>query len=322
MENASPKKIAIGSKAQSARAQSLIIAAALVISLTLHLLVLIFAIPSLTQWMLARDYGEEAFAQKSLEKLITQRRNFSFTVVETPESARRATAPEEAEHRSDKNAAAQNPYAPPNLPLGKPFANGSLSDADAPPSPAAIPGQAQNSKSSEDMRDGASSDETTATKNPTEGRPVLANGASNFRREFLTGGPYFLPEQSGGISTEAGMDNTRSRAPDLGGFSLNTYEWDFAPYMLWLKSHVQRNIYPPPAFTYMGMISGRTVLQFRISRDGKFLGMELIGYDGHRSLMETSLRAVQLSAPFRVLPQDFPKDFLEVTAHFEYTVRK
>lgn len=317
----SPKNFAIGSKAQSTRAQSLIIAVALAISLTLHLLALIFAVPALTQWMITRDYGEEAFAQKSLEKLITQRRNFSFTVVETPESARRASAPEETEHRSDKNAAAQNPYAPPNLPFGKPFVTGSLPNADAPPSPEALAGQAQRSASPEAARDGASS-ETAATKDVTEGRPVLASSASNFRREFLTGGPYFLPEQSGGISTEAGMDNTQSRAPDLGGFSLNTYEWDFAPYMLWLKNHVQRNIYPPPAFTHMGIISGRTVLRFRISRNGKFLGMELIGYDGHKSLMETSVRAVQLSAPFRELPPNFPKDFLEVTAHFEYTIRK
>ncbi len=322
MDSASPKNFAIGSKAQSARAQSLIIAAALAISLMLHLLALIFAVPALTQWMIARDYGEEAFAQKSLEKLIMQRRNFSFTIVETPESARRTSAPKEAEHRSDKNAAAQNPYASSNLPLGKPFATGSLPDADTPPSPAAILGQAPNATSSETMGDGTSSDETAATKNATEGRPAITNGASNFRREFLTGGPYFLPGQSGGISTEAGMDNTQSRAPDLGGFSLNTYEWDFAPYMLWLKNHVQRNIYPPPAFTHMGIISGRTVLRFRISRNGKFLGMELIGYDGHKSLMETSVRAVQLSAPFRELPQHFPKDFLEVTAHFEYTIRK
>ena len=318
----SPKNFALGSKAQSARAQSLIIAAALAISLTLHLLALIFAVPALTQWMIARDYAGEAFAQKSLEKLRARQRNYSFTLVETPESARRAAAPEDAAYRSDKNAAAQNPTAPPNLPLGKPFANGSLPDADTPPSPAAIPGQAQNATSSETMGDGASSAETAATKNATKGRPAITNGASNFRREFLTGGPYFLPGQSGGISTEAGMDNTQSRAPDLGGFSLNTYNWDFAPYMLWLKNHVQRNIYPPPAFTHMGMISGRTVLRFRISRGGKFLGMALIGYDGHKSLMETSVRAVQLSAPFRELPPNFPKDFLEVTAHFEYTVRK
>jgi outer membrane biosynthesis protein TonB len=108
----------------------------------------------------------------------------------------------------------------------------------------------------------------------------------------------------------------------MGGFSLNTYQWDFAPYMLWLKNHVQRNIFPPAAFTRMGIISGNTVLRFRISRDGVLQGMELAGYEGHKSLMETSVRAIQLSAPFRALPKDFPEDYLEVTAHFEYTIRK
>jgi hypothetical protein len=320
MDIDSPKTFAIGSKAQSARTQGLILAAALALSLALHFLALIFVVPALTQWMMARNYAGEAFAQKSLEKLKSRQRDYSFILVETPESARRATAPEDATYRSDKNAAAQNPNAPPNLPIGKPFATGASPDANAAPSPAVIPRQAQSATSARGLSNEAS--DAAATKNATEGRPVLANSASKFRREFLTGGPYFLPRQSDRLLAEAGLDNQASRAPEIGSFSLNTYAWEFAPYLLWLKNQIQRNIYPPPAFTHMGIINGRTILRFRISRDGILLRLELLNYEGHKSLMETSVRAVQLSAPFRALPKDFPEEYLEVTGHFDYIVKR
>jgi outer membrane biosynthesis protein TonB len=234
-----------------------------------------------------------------------------FTLAETPESARREKPPEKAEHVSDKNAVAQNSSAPQNLPLGKPFAEGVSPDAVAAPQPPenkTDPNHATPANSSSNNK--ASSEEYYRSE----------NFASSFRREFLTGGQSSPPQYV--RAPEAGAENLQSRAPDIGGFSLNTYQWDFAPYMLWLKNHVQRNIHPPAAFTRMGIISGKTVLRFRISRDGILQGMELAGYEGHKSLMETSVRAIQLSAPFRALPHDFPEDYLEVTAHFEYTIRK
>jgi outer membrane biosynthesis protein TonB len=230
-------------------------------------------------------------------------------LAETPESARREKPPENAEHVSDKNAAAQNPAAPQNLPLGKPFAEGALSKATAAPQPPLNAVEPEPSPSDNSSRENAANAEAGIS---------AARISSNFRRDFLTGNQRRAPQRF----AEAGMENQDSRAPELGSFSLNTYEWDFAPYMLWLQKHVQRNIYPPPAFTRMGIISGRTMLRFRINRDGTLLGMELLGYDGHKALMETSVRAVQVSAPFRALPVDFPEDYLEVTGHFEYTVRK
>ena len=92
--------------------------------------------------------------------------------------------------------------------------------------------------------------------------------------------------------------------------------------MIWLKRRIKSNIYPPPAFTHMGLISGQTKLQFRIETDGRMKILELLDYKGHRSLMETSLRAVELSAPFRQLPLNFPEPYLEITAEFEYIIIK
>jgi outer membrane biosynthesis protein TonB len=274
---------------------------ALLISVLLHLLGVVFVglvLPLST------------IALQTTEASQPDRPPLVFTLAETPESARREKPPEKAEHVSDKNAVAQNSAAPQNLPIDKPFAEGLSPNAVAAPEPPAkavepAPAVSENSRREEEVKS-------------MEAAMSAMRTSSNFRREFLTGNQSSAQQRL----PEAGLENQQSRAPELGGFSLNTYAWDFAPYMLWLQKRVQRNIYPPPAFTRMGIISGRTMLRFRINRDGTLLGMELLGYDGHKSLMETSVRAVQLSAPFRELPKDFPEDYLEVTAQFEYTVRK
>lgn len=287
--------------ASKARNPKNIFRLALLISVLLHLLAFVFV-------GLVLPLSTIALQKTDAPK--PDRPPLVFTLAETPESARREKPPEQAEHVSDKNAVAQNPVAPPNLPLGKPFAEGLSANATAAPQPPANAVKPEPSASENLSRHDAATS--------TEEGMSAARISSSFRREFLTGSQRRAPTQI----SEAGRENQQSRAPELGGFSLNTYEWDFAPYMLWLQRHVQRNIYPPPAFTHMGIISGRTMLRFRINRDGTLLGMELLGYDGHKTLMETSVRAVQLSAPFRELPKDFPEDYLEVTGHFEYTVRK
>jgi outer membrane biosynthesis protein TonB len=242
------------------------------------------------------------------EPMLEQKQRF-FTLEEMPESARRETPPENPTNLSDHYAVAQNPNAPANLPLDAPFAARSVPNND----------QHQESLNKPDYSNSTNANDGASNGMPT---PKSTEGfSSTFRREFLTGGQTnssHNPSQDSEFSTE----NLHSRAPRIGSFSLDTYEWDFAPYMGRLGKQIQRNIYPPPAFTFMGIISGRTTLRFRISRDGTLLGMELLGYEGHKSLMEASVRAVQLAASFQPLPDDFPKDYLEITAHFEYTVRK
>lgn len=106
-----------------------------------------------------------------------------------------------------------------------------------------------------------------------------------------------------------------------GGMSFNTYEWDFAPYMLAMKRRVERNLHPPYAFTHMGLVSGTNILSFTVLRDGTVKGLVILGSDTHFSLDRTSVRAIELSMPFLPLPDDFPEDVLEVTGQFSYILR-
>ena len=69
-----------------------------------------------------------------------------------------------------------------------------------------------------------------------------------------------------------------ARAAESGGLSFNTYDWDFAPYMLALKERISRNIFPPLAFSQLGMIDGDTMLRFKIYPDGRLADLELLAY--------------------------------------------
>lgn len=132
------------------------------------------------------------------------------------------------------------------------------------------------------------------------------------RREAVYGIPAIPPALK--------LDNRRSSALEDGTLQLSTYKWDFAPYLAYLKRHIGNHVFPPAAFTELGLIEGRTLLRFRILRDGRLKGLEVMNYDGSDLLRDTSYQAVALSAPFRPLPDDFPDAFLEVTGLFNYTL--
>ncbi len=116
------------------------------------------------------------------------------------------------------------------------------------------------------------------------------------------------------------LDNQESSALQDGGLQLSTYDWDFAPYLAYLKRHIGSHVFPPEAFTKYGLIEGKTLLRFKILRDGTMRDLEVLKYQGSGMLRDTSHRAVVLSAPFRVLPDHFPDEYLEITGLFNYSI--
>ena len=233
-------------------------------------------------------------------------------VIATPDDARTTPAPQKADFLSDKNALARNQEPAPQLPLkDDPFSRGDLVSHDLPMPPrspqaeaaAAKPPATASDRENEDTDPGreANADRTV----PPDKKPESAPG-----RPFQFDLPSVPHRQLAG------------RAAESGGLSFNTYDWNFAPYMLALKERISRNIFPPLAFSQLGMIDGETMLRFKIYPDGRLADLELLAYNGHRTLMETSRFAVSTSAPFPTLPADFPKSYLEVTAKFSYFVKR
>ena len=132
-------------------------------------------------------------------------------------------------------------------------------------------------------------------------------------REKAVLGRAALPQQ------KAQINNLQTRALEQGGLQLSTYAWDFAPYLAYLKQHIGGHVFPPRAFD-MGLLEGNTQVRFRIWRDGRLEGPEMIEFEGSPMLRDTSVKAVELSAPFKPLPSDFPDDYLEIVGTFEYLI--
>jgi hypothetical protein len=122
------------------------------------------------------------------------------------------------------------------------------------------------------------------------------------------------------VSPSLQMKNLTSQALERGGLQLSTYDWEFGPYLAYLKRRIGSNLFPPALFRDYGLIDGQTVLRFRIYRDGALEGPNVVKYRGSPLLRETSVRAVELSAAFRPLPGDFPDKYLEITGLFDYVV--
>ena len=284
---------------------------AIVVSLLLHA----FLIGGYFAWKpLVFARAEASNPPQQQEKLL------AFRLVETPESARLQKPPRQAAAVSDKNARAQNRKTPQDLPEGEAFAP-VKSDVFAQGGPEGVetgktvvpPAGAPLTPTP--PQPSASEEQKELPKPDGQMPSVLRRFAPpKFSREAI--GQPMQPQ----IQPRAGGGRQDSKSRFIGDFSLNTYAWDYAPYILYMKRRMASNLYPPPAFTRLGIIHGSVVLHFKVMPNGEVRDLEVESYDCHPSLVETSLQAVRNSSPFKPLPRDFPEPFLELRWTFMYVV--
>jgi hypothetical protein len=224
-------------------------------------------------------------------------------VIESPPDAEIPQPPEKADFLSDRNARARNEKADLSKPVTEdPFNPGDLETHSLPPSPKPAPPA------------------PPVSEPEPKPKPDLLNTDNyvreNFRKQMQEQAQTSERERMG-----IAHQHLTNRVKDMGGLAFNTYNWDFAPYMLRLKAIIEQNIHPPHAFSHLGIISGVTLLRFKIFPDGTLRDLEILDFTGHKTLMETSASAVQISAPFPDLPRDFPEPYLEVTGKFLYLIK-
>jgi hypothetical protein len=239
-------------------------------------------------------------------------------VVETPDDAK-SKPPEKADLLSDKDSRARNPETAPKLKEGDAYSRG-LIDSYELPTPRIPAGETMKKPDKEKPAVKDEKDQVPSDMEPAKTVKVddLDKFYQQYRERKEKAKKYGTTEKPPSVFHDQQLMQTLNR----GGLSFNTYNWNFAPYMLALKKRIQQNMYLPKAFSELGVISGETVLKFRIYPGGRMEALEILGYRGHISLMQTSKFAVELSAPFPPLPSDFPEPFLEITGKFRYIGRK
>jgi hypothetical protein len=284
------------------------------LSILLHILFLVFWESSLKMNM-SRKQPQTLPAQSAPLVFDLQQPELPREVIATPADAKTTNQPPKADFLSDKNALARNQEPAPALRLGDdPFSRGDYVSHDLLPQPASPEKEAAaalpKELPTEPDKSRAEANQELLTEETTKSYQPQKMKAADKKKS-----PFQLPLP--GVQ----HDHRDSQVPDSGGLSFNTYNWDFAPYMLELKERISRNIFPPLAFSQLGMIDGDTLLRFKIYPNGELRDLELLAYQGHRSLMETSTVAVKVSAPFRKLPGDFPEPYLQVTAKFSFLIK-
>lgn len=298
------------------------------ISIIVSLLIHVFTLFSLGEWGYLFTWVPDNTSVKAEQEPL------QFELVENPNAPLNEKSPERGNLLSDRNSRAKS-NAKTSLPEGQmPYSEGTSMI----PEPPRLPGngnvppvQPQETNQNKEQQNEAGKEqkvEATTNKEMHVDKSSMAaqenapaeglNPAIKFSRDYLV---QSSPPQNGGESFYiTGYDNQKYDAKEIGDFTLNTYAWDFAPYLLELKRRIQRNIFPPPAFTILGIIEGEFVLQFGIVPNGRLEFLRVLDSNGHPSLELTSRKSIELSAPFPPLPANFPEKKLIITGRFMYSV--
>ncbi len=300
---------------------------AILISILLHILILVLYRPLSVFLQLVPD--------SKAESVITEPLVFEFEdppkpkeVVETLEEARVDKAPDDAQFYSDKNARAQDMYADNNLPNGMSFSEG-ISDYRTFAGMEQAGEQSETPSQDKPTEDFGQDDQFSEQKEQSEAYkdsdPLLQRQTefSQQMRPKFTKDVLFGQQQNNkngmlGYTDDANWNNQESSADNLGGISLSSYNWNYAPYIMYLKRKVQEKIYPPSAFYSVSGMKSEVVVNMVVHRDGTIEEPQLVANDGHESFISTSVNALKAASPYKPLPDDFPEDRLVITWTFGY----
>jgi len=266
----------------------------LVFSILFHIGVLWFL--NSNEWLL--------FKPESLEKTIPEEVTFLF-----PENK-----PAEKRFKIVENQNANNL---------KPDDTGLLADQNS---------QARNMKSSDKTGALPQSNGNTDLinlSNPSSERGKKTYTQKQFSREALTGysknkalpraeksAAYENVKRSQG--TNERMKQQEQSVLEVGGLTLSTYRWQWAPYVYAMKRKLKHVWIAPAAYYRLGLVHGASVIKFTINRDGSLAGMQLLRHKGHESLQISSMQAIEALFKFLPLPDDFPEESLTIIAELTY----
>ena len=300
----------------------------ILISLLVHLVfILFYAFPYIVifpQWL--QQQPEEPPAVEPEKEVV-------FELVDTPDDADQTDSPKDTRFVSDKSAMARDANTEADKPVGDAFADGNFDVSEYTVGQLDEPALGNPAVESAPAEKPPTEAEAEEQIEPQEKEPATESSWS--RMHF-----YALPDNPNQEAFLQQFERTQDRRPlrknnplrrqtetsarNIGGFSLDTYAWSWAPYLQQMRDKVQRNLFPPAAFTRLGIINGESLIRFKVFPDGHVEDIEVLSYEGHRSLMETSVNAIKGAEPFQPLPGDFPKnkEFLGVTAHFQYFISR
>jgi TonB family protein len=121
---------------------------------------------------------------------------------------------------------------------------------------------------------------------------------------------------SGSSSYGSGNPGNPSAGNPSGAPGINARkDPDFGPYMSELQRRIKRNWQPPRRNQ-----SKRVILLFTVAKDGRLLNLRVYKTSGEPDTDKAAISAVQLSAPFKPLPNEFSGSSIDIQFAFDYNV--
>jgi hypothetical protein len=151
-----------------------------------------------------------------------------------------------------------------------------------------------------------------------QGQPEWIAGAPP---SILKPGKEGVPGDRGFDFDQAALGKVEGNVVMVGDYGLNTFEWDFAPWMARFEQNLYRHWMAPYAYR-LGVISGMTKVQLVVELDGRLSQIEVLESEGHDSLHQSSVAALKAFAPYWPLPPDFPEENLVIYLALHYPAWK
>ena len=98
-------------------------------------------------------------------------------------------------------------------------------------------------------------------------------------------------------------------------FASNSTTPDFGPYMREVQWKIKKNWEPPK-----GTEPQSAVALFKIHKDGNVSNIQIIKSSGIKEYDDKAITAIQLTAPFRPLPQEYTQNSVDIQFTFDYKV--
>ncbi|MFQ5802872.1 MAG: TonB family protein [Candidatus Methylomirabilales bacterium] len=102
--------------------------------------------------------------------------------------------------------------------------------------------------------------------------------------------------------------------------SLETQSAEFAPYLATVKRRIERQWLIPRFAREVGL-TGKLVMLFSITSEGKLAQLQINESSGVSILDEAALEAVKAAAPYAPFPPHFTYRRLNIVANFQYVTR-
>lgn len=148
------------------------------------------------------------------------------------------------------------------------------------------------------------------------GRP--GSGRENAIRETRGDEARYSLRANGSDFFQEEMANPGGNISLFGDISLNTLNWEFAPWIQRFVRDYHRNWFPPYAYGALGLISGYQLVDLEVAPDGRLVRMEVVEEEGHEALKESTLTTFRAFAPYQPLPSDFPEPTLKLRVKVIY----